>query len=259
MKTASRCKTPRVYNERVTGAFLTAQWRYLALLNYEVDPALLEARVPAGTELDRFEGRTLVSVVGFRFVRTRVLGIAVPLHQDFDEINLRFYVRRRTSAGWRRGVVFVRELVPKPAIALVARLVYRENYRSVPMSHAVDDSGSGAGRSVSAAYDWSARDSAGSIRLRAHGEPSPLAEGSLEQFVAEHYWGYGIGRADRTLEYEVRHDPWRVWAADGATFSGNPGELYGERFSQVLRNAPHSAFLADGSPVSVFPARVLRS
>lgn len=239
------------------GAFLTAQWRYLAMLNYEVDPALLQARVPPGTELDHFDGRTFVSVVGFRFVQTRVRRIAVPWHQDFDEINLRFYVRRRADDGWRRGVVFVRELVPKPAIALVARLAYREPYSAVAMSHSIDDRVDGTDRSVAIGYDWKAHKSSGSIRVRAHGDPSPLVDGSFEQFIAEHYWGYGIGRARRTLEYEVRHDPWRVWSCRDATFAGEPGDLYGEAFARVLRDPPQSAFLAEGSPVSVFPARAL--
>src|SRR3954467_2359770 len=101
--------------------FLSAEWRYLAMLNYEIAPEILQPRVPAGTELDYYEGKTLVSVIGFRFLRTQVLGVPIPLHRDFDEVNLRFYVRARGPEGWRRGVVFVRELVPRWAIAWVAR------------------------------------------------------------------------------------------------------------------------------------------
>ncbi|HTO08358.1 MAG TPA: DUF2071 domain-containing protein, partial [Myxococcota bacterium] len=117
--------------------FLTAEWRDLAMLNYEIDPAVLEPRVPAGTELDAWSGRTFVSVVGFRFLRTRVLGVPVPYHVDFDEVNLRFYVRRKSGADWRRGVVFVKEIVPRRAIALVARVAYAENYVAHPMRHSI--------------------------------------------------------------------------------------------------------------------------
>src|SRR5438477_5664134 len=132
---------------------LSADWRYLVMLNYEVDPDLLEPLVPAGTVLDRWRGRTLVSIVGFRFADTRVLGAAVPFHRDFDEVNLRFYVRRHLPSGeGRRGVVFVRELVPRLAVALVARWAYNEPYRAVPMGSTAPDSRIGApGRIV---YEW---------------------------------------------------------------------------------------------------------
>src|SRR5512142_1077033 len=122
--------------------FLTAEWKNLVMLNYAVDPSLIEPFVPAGTELDAFEGKTYVSLVGFEFNRTRVLGFAVPFHQNFEEVNLRFYVRRES----KRGVVFIRELVPKYAVAAVARLLFKENYSCVPMSHRV-----GGGK---AEYAW---------------------------------------------------------------------------------------------------------
>ena len=117
--------------------FLTADWRYLALLNYESDPALLQPLVPGGTELDRWNGKTFVSMVGFSFLNTRVLGLAIPLHENFEEINLRFYVRHKAEDGWRRGVVFIKEIVPRAAIAWVARWLYNENYIALPTGHAL--------------------------------------------------------------------------------------------------------------------------
>jgi uncharacterized protein len=117
--------------------FLSAEWRELAMLNYEIEPSLLASRVPPGTELDSWRGRTFVSVVGFRFLRTRVLGVPVPFHVNFDEVNLRFYVRRRSGREWRRGVVFVKEIVPRRAIALVARVAYAENYVALAMRHSI--------------------------------------------------------------------------------------------------------------------------
>src|SRR5450432_3594788 len=115
-------------------AFLTAEWRYLVMLNYDVDPAILHALVPKHTELDLWNGRAIASVVGFRFLGTRLLGVPIPLHRNFEEVNLRFYVRHRTADGEvRRGVVFVRELVPRFAIALTARLAYNEPYLAVSM------------------------------------------------------------------------------------------------------------------------------
>src|SRR6266850_520973 len=131
---------------------LTAEWRYLAMLNYEVDASLLLQYVPAGTELDRWNGKVFVSLVGFRFLKTRVLGLTIPFHANFDEVNLRFYVRRRQDDEIRRGVVFIREIVPRRAIAFVARSFYNENYVALPMSHEVHSTGDGQ----TAAYRWKA-------------------------------------------------------------------------------------------------------
>ena len=115
--------------------FLTANWRYLAMLNYTVDPGLLTPLIPLATEIDFENGDTFLSVVGFLFLDTRLLGLQIPLHRDFEEVNLRFCVRRKSADTWRRGVVFIRELVPRHAIALIARACYGENYLAVPMKH----------------------------------------------------------------------------------------------------------------------------
>src|SRR5262249_15564072 len=118
--------------------FLSAEWLYLILLNYSVTPELLQPYVPAGTGLGSFEGKTYLSLVGFRFCKTKLWGkLSIPFHTDFEEINLRFYVHRNADGEPRRGVVFIKEIVPKPAIALTARLFYGENYVSHPMNHRI--------------------------------------------------------------------------------------------------------------------------
>ena len=233
--------------------FLTAEWRYLAMLNYAVDPALLAPRVPRGTALDQFEGRTYVSLVGFRFLSTRVFGIPVPFHRNFDEVNLRFYVQRRESGGVKRGVVFIQELVPRRAIAAVARLAYHENYRSLPMTHQIEESGAG----LSVQYAWRHEERANSLSVLATGSPRRMVEGCEEQFIAEHYWGYRRQPDNSTLEYHVDHPPWRVWQVTQAQFSGDAGVLYGAEFGSVLTRSPDSAVLAEGSPVKVHVGRRL--
>src|ERR1700693_3806285 len=120
--------------------FLSAEWRDLVMLNYEVEPNLLSRYVPPGTALDSFKGRTYLSLVGFRFCRTKLLGcLPIPFHANFDEVNLRFYVRRKEGSEDRRGVVFIAEVVPRYAIAATARFLYEENYRYCPMSHHVEE------------------------------------------------------------------------------------------------------------------------
>ena len=223
--------------------FLTAEWNNLLMLNYAVDPSLLQSLVPAGTELDTFEGKTYISLVGFEFNRARVLGFAVPFHQNFEEVNLRFYVRR----GSKRGVVFIRELVPRYAVAAIARWAFNENYSCVPMSHRIE-----AGN---VEYGWTLGSERCAMSIEIAGECFLPREGSLSQFITEHYWGYAAQKGGGCLEYEVQHPPWSVWNATSASFSGNVDALYGHEFAQVLKRRPDSAFLAKGSAVTVFKGK----
>ena len=234
-----------------TGRFLTAEWRWLAMANYAVDPALLLPRLPAGLELDLFDGVSMVSLVGFRFLDTHLLGVAVPFHRDFDEVNLRFYVRRRVADGWRRGVVFVRELVPRWALAAVARTAYGEPYSAVPMEHRTQ----GDGRHVEYRWRWSGSWCA--LGMETGPSWTHPAPGSEMAFITEHFWGYSGGPGRGTREYEVEHPPWRVRAADRVTTTGDLAALYGRELGEALARPPRSAFLAEGSAVTVRrPTRV---
>lgn len=235
-------------SDTLPGRFLSAEWRDLVMLNYEVDPALLRPLVPAGTEMDEWGGTTYVSLVGFLFLRTRVLGIPIPFHRHFEELNLRFYVRRRGPEGWRRGVVFVKEIVPRWAIATVARVVYNEQYQSMPMRHRIHPVEGGA-REVE--YGWKHGGRWSFIHATTRGEPRPLVPGSEAEFITEHYWGYAAQRSGGTVEYRVEHPAWRVWDAHTHALNADPASLYGPAFASPLAAAPRSAFVAEGSPVVV--------
>ncbi len=229
--------------------FLSAEWRDLAMLNYEVSPQLLSSYVPRGIELDSFEGKTFVSLVGFRFINTKLFGILpIPFHTDFDEVNLRFYVRRHDAGTNKRGVVFIREIVPRRAIALVARLAYEENYISLPMKHKI----AADGATVSTDYQWQFNGNWCLLHAQAPEPSMQAAEGSLEQFITEHYWGYASQPDGGCKEYQVAHPPWRVWTTTTAGVDGDCEALYGSEFSRILKRRPDFAFIADGSPVRVF-------
>jgi uncharacterized protein YqjF (DUF2071 family) len=230
--------------------FLTAEWRHLAMLNYLVEPAVLAPFVPAGTELDAWQDRTFVSVVGFLFLDTRVLGAAIPWHRDFEEVNLRFYVRRHAPDGVRRGVVFIKEIVSRWAIAATARLLYGEKYESLPMRHMVP--AEGAARPAHAEYLWRSRGLWNRLHLAPSGEAAEAGAGSEEEFITEHYWGYSRLRGGGTVEYRVEHPRWRVWQAASALLECDAANLYGRQFAAALAASPSSAFLADGSPVTVY-------
>jgi uncharacterized protein len=218
--------------------FLTAEWRDLAVLNFEIDPLLLKPWIPRSTELDLWNGIALVSLVGFRFLDTRVLGAAIPFHRNFDEVNLRFYVRGAEG----RGVVFIREFVPRRAITLIANTLYGEHYATAQMKHAIKKS---AGR-ISASYEWHWRGHASSIAIEARDAPSLPEEGSADTFIFEHYWGYGRST------YRVEHALWRTYPVTGARYDIDGDFVYGAGFGAVLARPPVSAMLAEGSAVSVF-------
>jgi uncharacterized protein YqjF (DUF2071 family) len=229
--------------------FLTARWEHILLLNYRAPRKLLEPLVPRGTELDPWRGDHLISIVGFLFLDTRIRGVAFPGHRDFEEVNLRFYVRRRGPDGeWRRAVVFIRELVPRRAVAWAARWLYNEPYVAVPMSHAHAIDPVRGGR---VQYGWEYGGRAFTLSASVNGPPAALVPGSEAEFITEHYWGYTKQRDGRTIEYRVEHPRWRVWTPDTASFAGSGVALYGSAIGQILTGAPRSAFLADGSAVSV--------
>ncbi len=230
----------------VSTTFLTAEWRDLVMLNYAVDRELLEPLVPPSLELDAFDAVTYISVVGFLFLRTRIFGIAFPFHRDFEEVNLRLYVRHRAPDGWRRGVVFVKELVPRRAIAVLARAFYGEPYSACPMSHSI--TAQNGERQLR--YEWQRSGLTEFIAATVKGEPALVAEGSIEEFITEHYWGYN-GDRGRCTEYQVEHPKWRVWPATNPQFSADLRRLYGEDFVKSFSVAPASAFVAEGSAVVV--------
>src|SRR5262249_42133555 len=216
------------------------------MLNYVVDPALVEPLVPPGTEIDHQNGETFVSVVGFLFLDTRLLGLPIPLHRDFEEVNLRFYVQRKSADTWRRGVVFIRELVPRRAIALVARAFYGENYVAVPMKHVIED----VDTTLKVEYAWRRGRKWESLKMTATGEAQAIPAGSHAEFITEHYWGYTALRSGCS-EYRVEHPRWKIWNATSFEFNAEDAALYGGEFAGVLNQPPRSAFIADGSPITV--------
>jgi uncharacterized protein YqjF (DUF2071 family) len=216
------------------------------MLNFVVDPKILAPILPSGTEIDFENGQTFLSLVGFLFLDTRLLGLPIPLHRDFEEVNLRFYVRRRSADTWRRGVVFIRELVPRRAVAVVARAFYGERYVAVPMKHEIEQTNA----DLKVHYFWRRGRKWESLQMSACGEPKSIPAGSHSEFVTEHHWGYTSVHGDCS-EYRVEHPRWRIWTATSFEFDADVATLYGEQFAEALNQPPRSAFIADGSPVTI--------
>lgn len=230
--------------------FLTACWEHLIFLTFDCPPALLQPHVPRGTVLDSWQDRTFVSLVAFLFTDTRVRGFPIPCYQTFEEVNLRFYVRRQAADGTvRRAVVFIKELVPRRAIAAVARRYYNEPYVAVPMSSVIDLDGPRGGL---LAYFWSINRTPYGVQATVPpGPPSEPADDSLATFITEHYWGHTRQLDGGTLEYEVTHPRWPVWEPRAWAMEGDMGALYGAEFASVLQQPPASVLVAPGSAIAV--------
>ena len=235
--------------------FLSARWRRLILLNYRVAPETLQPYLPAHTELDTWNDTCYASVVGFMFMDTRLKGLKIPFHVNFEEINLRFYVKRHDPATdeWRRGVVFVREIVPKPAIAWVANTIYRENYRAHRMWHNWQERDG----QLEVEYAWTQSGRWHSFGVRAGSAPVELKAGSEVEFITEHYWGYARRDARRTVEYRVAHPRWRVHPVEAWHCGVDFGAAYGPAFASLSGAEPLSVFLAEGSEVEVLGRSVI--
>src|ERR1700730_6555831 len=216
------------------------------MLNFVVDPQILAPLVPPGTEIDYENGETFVSVVGFLFLDTRLLGLPIPLHRDFEEVNLRFYVRKKSADTWRRGVVFVRELVPKRAIAMIARTFYGEPYLAVPMKHDIEH----VDLRVKVEYSGRRGTKRESLRMSASGEPQSISAGSHAEFITEHHWGYTCVRGG-CREYRVNHPRWKIWNSEHYELRAETRTLCGKQSAETRARPPRSTFIAEGSPIEV--------
>ena len=214
------------------------------MANYEVAPELLADRVPRGTSLDFQDGKLFVSLVGFMFLDTRVLGVPVPLHINFEEVNLRFYVKRETAAETRRGVCFVKEIVPRYAIATVARVLYGEPYECWRMNHTKTEN--------DVSYSWQKGDCMNRIKVEIDEDLGVPAENSHGEFIIEHYWGYTKRGAARCDEYKVEHPKWELFSVKNEEIDVDFGRTYGEEFAFLRQAKPVSILLAKGSPIAVY-------
>lgn len=236
-------------------SFLTAEWRKLAIANYTIDPDILTPYLPVGTELDLWKGNCYVSLIGFLFKNTRLLGFSIPFHANFEEVNLRFYVKYHDNGLWKRGVVFIKEIVPKFALSVVANTVYNENYEAMPMGHLWQEDEDE--REV--AYKWRYRGKWQRFGVKAHTNLSEIKTGSEEEFITEHYWGYARYNASKTNEYEVKHPKWAQYKVNSFEIDVDFGLVYGNEFAFLNNQQPASVMLAEGSEISVEKKNVIYS
>jgi uncharacterized protein YqjF (DUF2071 family) len=239
----------------MSSVFLKARWENLIMANYIIDPGLLKPYLPKHTELDYYNGNTYVSLVGFMFKGTQILRMKIPFHRTFEEVNLRFYVRYNDGGQWKRGVVFIREIVPKYAIVFIANNIYHEKYRVMKMQHFLKQDED----EIYVGYLWKYKGHWNKLEVIAESRSHVMKDGSEEQFIAHHYWGYSKYNSETTFEYEVQHPFWKVYPIKKTIIDCDFAALYGNSFSFLSSEKPSSVFFADGSGIAIFKKRNLSS
>lgn len=234
----------------MTKTFLQAEWRKLVMANYSIDKKILAKYLPPKTELDLWNNICYVSLVGFMFKNTKVKGFKIPFHTNFEEVNLRFYVRYKDNGEWKRGVVFIKEIVPKPALTFVANTVYKENYETMPMSHSWTTSD----ENLTVEYKWK-KERWNSLKIITDKTPGLIQDKSEEEFITEHYWGYTKISNERTSEYGVEHPKWEIYKTKDYFIDVDFGDIYGPDFNFLTAEKPKSVFLAEGSEIKVKEGR----
>jgi uncharacterized protein len=233
--------------------FLTAGWNNLIMTNYIIDPIVLKPYLPHKTELDFYNGKCYVSLIGFMFENTKLLGFKIPFHVNFEEVNLRFYVRYNDNAKWKRGTVFIKEIVPKHSVSFIANALYNEKYSTMRMKHFFIKNDN----EINLGYHWKHKGKWNRLEATTTTEAQPMLSGSQEEFIAEHYWGYSKYNDQTTYEYAVQHPSWKMYKVKNYLVDCDFTTLYGEQFSFLQDAKPGSVFMAQGSTISILRKKKL--
>lgn len=224
--------------------FLTAEWNYLINITYAVDPEVLLPHLPEGLNLDIIDGKAFVSFVAFEFNDVKIKGFKIPFHRKFPEINLRFYVNK----NGKRGVVFIKEYVPKYFVALVANKIYNEPYSAIKMNHSIhtteDD--------LKVKHSFCVNKEWFNISVTGENKLSTPGSDSIEHFFKEHEIGFGKDKQNKTLEYKVEHPVWEIYPVKKMESTICFEKMYGKKWAFLNAEEPFNVLLAKGSKIKVF-------
>lgn len=231
----------------MTDTFLTAHWENLIMANYAVNPEVLKPYLPQGVEIDFYKDKTYASLVGFMFKKTSLFKIPIPFLGTFEEINLRFYVKRVDGDSIKRGVVFINETVPYKPVAWLANKLYKEHYIAIPTKNSIVPAES----DKKIKYEWKINSQWNYMEVRAENKKNEMLPGSIEEFIFEHYYGYTKINNKLSQEYKVNHPRWEVNKVIDYSIQCDFNAMYGNDFAFLNKQEPDSVIIAEGSPVSV--------
>ena len=227
--------------------FLKANWENIIMANYEIEPSILIPFLPKGVEIDFFNEKAYISLVGFMFKKTKLFNIPIPWFGDFEEINLRFYVVRKENDEIKRGVVFINETIPYRIVAWIANKLYKEHYTVVPTKHEIITENS----IQKIKFEWLLNKNWQSIYVESSTKSNFMKKGSLENFIYEHYYGYTKVDENKTEEYKLQHPSWETSEVINYEIDCDFKAMYGNSFSVLNQTKPTAVFIAKGSSVGV--------
>lgn len=242
-----------VYYLATKTSTMRAEWRKLLLVNYKVDPEMLHPYLPAHTEFALWQNTCYLSLVGFRFLKVKMGGVAIPFHTNFNEINLRFYVKQKTQGEWHYGVVFLKEIVALPLVSFVANNLYQEHYETYPMKHTIIESEN----EIYTQYQWKKENDWNTMEI--HSEPTSylIEEQTLEYFLTAQHWGFTAANKEKTFVYAVHHPRWEMYKTRRHTIQIDYKTTFGEKFAFLDQLAPDAVFLVEGSPITLNKKEVI--
>ncbi|MFN0276662.1 MAG: YqjF family protein [Chitinophagales bacterium] len=229
------------------GTFLAARWENLVMANYAINPEVLKPYLPHGVEIDFYDNKTYVSLVGFMFKRTSLFKIPIPFFGTFEEVNLRFYVKRVEGSNVKRGVVFINETVPYRPVAWLANKLYKEHYISIPTKNSITYTET----TKNIKYEWKINKQWNQLVVNAAKEKEIMLPAGIEEFIFEHYYGYTKINNQLSQEYKVNHPRWLVNKVIDYSIQCDFESMYGSDFSFLKNKTPDSVIIAEGSPVTV--------
>lgn len=227
--------------------FLKAKWQNIIMANYTVPESLLLPYLPKGIELDLFENKAYISLVGFLFKKTKLFNIPIPYFGTFEEVNLRFYVKRKEGNELKRGVVFINETVPYKVVAYLANKLYNESYSTVKTRHKFEFKN----ELKKIEYQWQLNNKWNRIYAEAKNVAKSMVPGSLEEFIYEHYYGYAKVNQQETEEYKIYHPSWKVNTILQSDIICDFKSMYGNSFEYLNEQIPKSIFIAEGSAIEI--------
>lgn len=216
------------------------------MANYEIEPSILEPYLPKGVELDFFNNKTYVSLVGFMFKKTRLFGVPIPFFGSFEEINLRFYVRKVENRKIKKGVVFINETVPFKIVALLANKLYKEHYISIPTKNTISIT-----EHKNINYEWKVNNKWNSIAVKSDTDKYKIEQGTIEEYIFERYFGFTKLSNFSSQEYKINHPKWMINKIHETHIDCDFRTMYGDAFLGLNYQKPDSVLLAEGSQVSV--------
>ena len=234
--------------------FLRSNWLRLASANYIIEPHLLDKYIPKGTVLEEHNGKHYVSLVAFRYSQTRLLNIQVPFHTNFEEINLRFYVKRKIAPHvWRSEVAFTKLFFPKTALTFVAKHIYKENYETKRMRHNWSEND----RQLLTSYGLK-KNRWHDFELMTEKESNVIDAHSSEAFFSKHYWGTSQINDNSCTIYKIEHPEWKVFRVNDWKINFDFNKVFGSEFKHLTDNKPESVYLYDGSEVVVHKKKIIQ-